>query len=142
MLTFARLIEGWKGEQKPEKRTVYDFKRAINRLTEHVGFDDPLRVTKTDVANWKASLLREGKDGKTVFNHIAPIHAIYKWAVRNEMVPINPASGLNIKPKDKPSDRRRLPFTDDAAKLILSAARGEVGARRWFRGSWHSPVPD
>lgn len=128
--TFASLLTAWAAERKPPERTRYEWKRMIGRLAEHVGHDDPERVTKADVVGFKDALLQDGKSGKTVFNHLAAVRALYGWALKNERVKINPASGVGIAAKDVPAERRR-PYSDTDARLLLTTARQEKGGRRW-----------
>jgi hypothetical protein len=47
----------------------------VGRLAEHVGHDDPDRVTEADVVGFKDVLLQGGKSGKTIFNHLAAVRA-------------------------------------------------------------------
>ncbi len=130
-LTFDTLLAAWKAERKPPERTYYEFQRAVNRLAAHVKHSDPRRVTKADMVSWKAALIGDGKDEKTTGNNLAAVRALYGWAQRNDLVSTNPAVGV-VPAKKNGAKAPRLPFSDDEAKLILTAARAQSGYRRWI----------
>ena len=125
-LTFDTLLTDWKAE-----RTYYEFQRALNRLAAHVKHSDPRRVTKADIVSWKTALIGDGKDEKTTGNNLAAVRALYGWAQRNDHVAANPAVGV-VPAKKAGGKAPRLPFSDDEAKLILTAARAQQGYRRWI----------
>jgi integrase len=131
--TLGSLFEDWKRERNPPPRTAYEWSRVIKRLEAHLGHDDPARIAKADIVAWKDALLASGKSPKTTFNHMAATKALFGWAVRNERLSINPASGVAvIIAKNAAPGSRRLPYSDADAKVILEAARKETkGAKRW-----------
>lgn len=129
--SFEGLLTAWKAERKPVERTYYEWKRAVDRLAAHVGHDQPARVSTEDVVKWKDALLASGKSPKTVRNHLFAVHALFEWARKNRRMATNPASGVEVAAKEKAGAKKRLPYTDDDAKLLLQAARREEGAKRW-----------
>jgi integrase len=131
-LDFDALLEGWKVERRPPEKTVADFKRALSRLAAHVGHTDPRRVTKAEIAGWKAVLLGEGRSEGTVMNHLVAVQSIFGVAARADLLPVNPAADVSMPAKKNGAKTRRLPFTDDEAKMILTAARGQRGYRKWI----------
>ncbi len=128
--TFKSLVAAWITERKPQKRTQYEWERVLGRLEKQVGHDDPARLSKADVVRWKDALLAAGKSPKTVDNHLAAARALFSWAVRNERMATNPATGVGIAGFTK-GKKSRLPYSDADAKLLLTAARNEKGALRW-----------
>lgn len=124
------LIEAWKNENRPAERTVYEWTRGVDRLKEFVGHDDATRVAPEDVIKWKDQLLASGKSTKTTKNHLSVVHAIFAWAKKNRRLSDNPAAGITVPVKRKPGEERK-PYSEDDAKLILTAARKESGGLRW-----------
>jgi integrase len=123
-------LKGWKAERKPNQRTEYEWERVLDRLSHHLGHSDVSRVTRDDIIAWKDALVASGKNPKTVNNHLAVVHALFNWAVANGRMNANPAARVRVAVKRKPGERM-LSFSDDDARLILSAARSLKGARRW-----------
>jgi integrase len=46
-------------------------------------------------------------------------------------MPSNPAAGVEVAAKEKAGVKKRLPYSNDDARKLLTAARSEAGARRW-----------
>lgn len=128
--TFDALMDAWELERAPPKRTLYEWKRAIKRLEDFVGHSEPARLTKAEMVSWKDALLASGKTTKTVSNHLLVTKALFNWAVKNERMPVNPADGVSII-RVKAAAKSRLPYGDEEARLLLSTARQNSGARRW-----------
>ena len=132
--TLHTLLDAWAAERRPPERTVYEWRRVIERLAQHAGHEDAERLTKADIVGWKNALLAAGGKGpKTVKNHVDIIHALYGHALANERLQRrdNPAHGVKVAQRADPA-KRRLPFDETDAALILNAARGERGAKRWI----------
>jgi integrase len=64
------------------------------------------------------------------------VRALFNYALDNELFGhdnsnrTNPAQGIKIAAKRDPATRR-LPYSDEDARLILRATRNETGAKRW-----------
>ena len=132
--TLHALLDAWAAERRPPERTVYEWRRVVDRLTQHLGHEDAERITKADIVGWKDALLAASNKGpKTVKNHVDVIHALYGHALTNERLQRkdNPAHGVKVAQRADPA-KRRLPFDDADAGLILDAARREQGAKRWI----------
>jgi integrase len=130
--SWSSVLDAWAAEPGRRERTIYEWRRVIGRLVEHLGHDDAERVSKSDLIGWRDVLLASGKAAKTVKNHIDVVGALYKSAVDNERLQRsdNPATGVRVAGRQiRPKER--LPFTDEEAALILQAARSEEGVKRW-----------
>jgi hypothetical protein len=130
-LTLDGLIDAWAAERRPAQRTRYEWERAASRLASHVGHNDPTKPVPEQIVSWKEALLAAGKSPKTVKNHLFAVHALFGWAVRNRRMAANPATGIEVAAKEKAGARRRLPFSEEDAALLLRLASAEKGARRW-----------
>ena len=122
-LNFEAVIQGWLVEKKPNEKTEYTWRRVMTELSEFVGHDDARRVNADDLVGWKADLLAKGRAPKTIRDSkLAPVRAIFQWAVDNRKLDSNPAARINIDLKSRSSEKRRG-YTDEEAKIILRAAR-------------------
>lgn len=131
-LTFNAIIEGWLVEKKPNQKTEYSWRKVMTQLSDFLEHDDARRVSPDDLVSWKADLLAKGLKAKTIRDSkLAPVRAIFQWAVDNRKLDGNPAARINIDLKARSSEKRRG-YTDDEAKIILRAARTEKEAhKRW-----------
>ena len=131
-LTFEKMIEGWLREKKPNEKTEYSWRRVMKELSSFLEHDDARRVTADDLVKWKEALLAKERAAKTIRDSkLAPVRAIFQWAVDNRKLDTNPASRISINLKRRPEDGRRG-YTDEEAKIILRAARGEKEFhKRW-----------
>jgi hypothetical protein len=131
-LTFEAIIQGWRVEKKPNEKTEYSWRRVMKELSEFLGQDDARRVSADDLVSWKADLLAKGRAAKTIRDSkLAPVRAIFQWAVDNRKLDSNPAARINIDLKSRSTEKRRG-YTDDEAKIVLRAARSsEEAHRRW-----------
>jgi integrase len=130
--SWSSVLDAWAAEPGRRERTIYEWRRVIGPLVEHLGHDDAERVSKSDLIGWRDVLLASGKAAKTVKNHIDVVGALYKSALDNERLrrSDNPAKGVRVAGRQiRPKER--LPFTDEEAALILQAARREEGVKRW-----------
>jgi integrase len=127
------LFDAWAAERRPPERTLYEWRRIVARLSRHLGHQEGERITKADMVGWKDALLASGKGPKTVKNHVDIIHALYNSAVTNERLQRkdNPAHGVKVAQRADPA-KRRLPFDDADAALILATSRREQGSKRWI----------
>ena len=132
LLTFEMIIQGWLVEKKPNQKTEYTWRRVMKELSRFLGHDDARRVRAENLVEWKADLLAKELKAKTIRDSkLAPVRAIFQWAVDNRKLDANPAARINIDLKARSSEKRRG-YTDDEAKIILQAARGEREAhKRW-----------
>jgi site-specific recombinase XerD len=130
--TLTSLLDAWATERKPPERTLYEWRRIVGRLGEHLGHEDAERITKRDLVAWKDALVASGKAAKTVKNHVDIIHALYNSALENERLERtdNPAKGVKVRARENVATRRQS-YSDEDAALILKAARKEKGYRRW-----------
>jgi integrase len=131
-LNFEAIILGWLVEKKPNEKTEYSWRRVMTELSDFVGHDDARRVSADDLVNWKADLLAKGRAAKTIRDSkLAPVRAIFQWAVDNRKLTANPGARINIDLKSRSTEKRRG-YTDEEAKLVLRAARTSQEAhKRW-----------
>ncbi|MGJ5065249.1 site-specific integrase [Bradyrhizobium oligotrophicum] len=104
----------------------------MTQLSGFIGHNDTRRVSPDDLVSWKADLLAKGLKAKTIRDSkLAPVRAIFQWAVDNRKLEANPAARINIDLKSRSSEKRRG-YSDEEAKIILRAARTEKEPhKRW-----------
>ena len=131
-LSFQEVVDGWSAEKRPTARTVYEWGLVVSQLKSFLRHDDATAVSTADLNRWKTSLIESGLQLKTVRDaKLAPIRAIFQWAVDNEKLPDNPASRIVLDVKRRPGEGKRS-YSDQEAARILCAARLETNpVLRW-----------
>jgi integrase len=148
-LTFGEYAGKWFAEGATRRRwkpsTVLQYRSLQRRLVEHFGPVPLGAIRPRHIAEYVAE--QSGEHGPSVVNRdVALLHAIYKSAIREELVESNPAAGAE-RPK-LPRRRWRIlepvevarvakAFTDEQARtvfltLVLTGVRrSELQALRW-----------
>ncbi len=121
VVPFATIIDAWALEH-PNPKTKDDYAAKCRTLTDFLGYNDAARVTPEEIVRFKRHLLTSGFAPKSVQNVFAGVKTIFKFGVANKEITTDPTGGITYKAKRDPK-RKRLPFTFDDAKLILTAAR-------------------
>ena len=131
-LLLEELFEAWAAERQPARKTLYEWRRALLQFRDYLGWDDARRLTPDHIRGWKTSLIDAGQTTKTIRDaKLAPLRAVLQWAADDGRLPSNPAQRVSIDLRSKPGQSKRS-FTDDEARLVLSAARQEADpVRRW-----------
>lgn len=135
---FAAALAGWAAdnghttkEGEKIKRALYDRVRTIERLGIFLGHKDAARVTKADAVRWKEAMREQSLSVLTIRNDLSEMSAIWKWAIKNDKLAMNPFEGV-APPKPKKRTVARRAFTNEEAVAILTAARGQRGCLRWL----------
>ena len=81
---------------------------------------------------WKQHLVELGNSPKTINDSkLAALKAVFRWAVDNELMPVNPATGVSVR-RGKKASEKMLGFEKDEAATILKAASSETSpVYRW-----------
>ncbi|MBU8547168.1 MULTISPECIES: site-specific integrase [Roseomonadaceae] len=125
------LLAAFARENPQVPKTLDKRAAALRGLEKAAGHDDAGRITKADVRAWKEARLAEGKALKTIADGIAMLRPVWAWGVDNGLVSANPFSGMAPK-KAKGGPAARVPFDDQDAVVILTAARRAKGFLRWL----------
>jgi integrase len=142
-VSLTGLVEDWWKEAKAAGRkpsTYESYRNTMAKLVAVLEHDDASRITPEDIVRFKDFRLVNGASAKTVKDSdLAGLKTVFRWAVMNRKMSINPAEGLTIK-TSKPRKLRAKGFTDEEAALILNYAKnykagGEASklaaAKRW-----------
>lgn len=132
-ITFDELFERWQRETKPASSTITTWRSYLRSFRAHLGHDDPSRVSKADVINFKDKLVAEGRSPKGINDGpLAAIRSLYSYGVQNGFLNDNPALGVSVRQR-RTAGSRMLPYTDDEVARILALADQEHhSARRWL----------
>jgi hypothetical protein len=132
-VTLSSLVEGWARERRPAETTRYTVEIRVGLLARHLGHEDAARVTADALLRRREALVSEGRTPRAAQNYLSDVKTLLAWAADARRIGANP--GKDVRPvagKGRKSGERRLPFDDDAARLVLEAARGLEGADRWL----------
>lgn len=131
-VSLTELFEGWSIERKPAAKTLYEWKRVLQTLEAFLGHGDAGKMSSEDLIRWKTSMVEAGLKSRTIQNaKLAPVRAILQWGVDNRRLNSNPAHRVTIEVKSIATERKRS-FTDDEARIILSASlREKDTVKRW-----------
>lgn len=134
-MSLDALFERWRAETKPAPNTVSTWRGAIRNFKAHIGSsaDDIRRIETAQVLAWKDALLAAGRPPSTVNgSDIACLNAIFNWAVRNRLLPDNPAKGIKATEKVQ-AGTSKLPYTDaEVGKLLMLARAETLPHLRWL----------
>jgi integrase len=121
VVPFARIIDAWALEH-PNPKTKDDFTAKCRKLTDFLGYDDAARVTPEEIVAFKEHLLKSRFAPKSVQNVFAGVKTIFRFGANNRKIAADPTAGITYKAR-RDAKRKRLPFTFDEARLILTSAR-------------------
>jgi integrase len=124
VLTLDRLLQDWETVAGVKPRTAAETKYALEGLAASLGHRDARRVSRDDILTWRTTLKAAGIANNTWNHRLSHVRRVFAVAVDAGKLPINPVNGpLSLK-KTKPLSW--LPYSDDDAVKILSAARKEA----------------
>ena len=121
VVPFETILNSWALEH-PNPKTKDYYTGKCRKLTDLLGYDDAACVTPEEIVKFKEHLLTSGFAPKSVRNVFAGVKTIFRFGVTNRKIVTDPTTGITYKAKRDPK-RKRLPFTFDDAKRILTAAR-------------------
>jgi integrase len=135
------LFKAYADEGQLAPSTVKRWSPVIGQLVAHLGHDDPGRVTRMDIVEWKNALLKAGKSNITVRDvYLAAAKATLQYAADQGILADNPAVGVKVRVKAATHEREKG-FDESEAKTILAAALVPpsqkisvemAAARRWI----------
>ena len=107
-----------------ERKTVAEYRRYLTRDIEPVlGHIPLLTLSRTDISRWVNKMRGAGSSGKTIQNKIGFLSGCLNTAVRQGLMPANPATGV------------RLPRTVGREMTFLTPEEFAV-LRGWFTPRW------
>ena len=131
-LSLKALLDAWRAMTAVKPRTITETEYVVDMLAEFVGHTDARRVTREDFRRWReaSKATPEGITNTTWNNRLSLVRQVFAFAVKDGRLDLNPAD--NALRLDKSRVTTRLPYSDEDAVRILTAARAETSpARRW-----------
>lgn len=99
--------------------TLREYRRSVEqRLLAVFGSTRLSDVSRREVQSFVDAMLAEGKAPSTIANTLNPLQAIYRHAVRREVVAVNPTRELDM-PADR-GRRERIASMAEAKRLLKS----------------------
>jgi integrase len=126
------LLDGWAKESKPALATLDLWRSHVTSFIRYAGRDDALSIQRPDIVRWKQHLIELGNSTKTINDSkLAALKAIFRWAVDNELLPTNPATGISVRRSKKPGEKMLGFDRAEAATILRAAALTSSPVYRW-----------
>ncbi len=98
---------------------------VIESVITFMKHDDASRITRVDIIRWKDDLLERLSPKTVTAVYLGAVRAILQYAVDNDKLTMNPATGIKVRAAAKIQNRSKG-FTHDEAIALLSAAYNYV----------------
>lgn len=122
VMTLGAMFKAYANEAQLAASTVKRWSPVIDQLAAHLGHDDPSRINRTDIVDWKNVLLKTGKSNITVRDvYLAAAKATLQYAADQGVLANNPAVGVKVRVKNAKHEREKG-FNEGESKTILAAA--------------------
>jgi integrase len=121
------LISMWAKETGIRPRGIYQVRLDMAKFVSLIEHDDATRVTPHQIVRFKEHLAGKGLGAPTINRYLSAVKSPLTWAEANLKIATNPGAGIKYDSRGGTKKKgRRLGYTDDQARVILSAARGET----------------
>lgn len=145
-VSILALLESYISEAALAPATVKKWRRQVAAFVAFIGHDDATRIVLPDIVGWKERLLSEPNSGGRIVSartvrdtYLAVLKSIFRWAVSNGKLPLDPTLGVQVAGKRKATARDRG-LTDEEAAIILAATlappQGRLSRERSFAQRW------
>jgi integrase len=125
------LVDAWEKVAEVKPRTVTETRYVAKALESFLGHSDAGRITRDDMQRWRDAMKDKGLTNNAWNNRLSMLRQVFERGVADKLIPANPADNVLRLRKSRPQ-QQRLPYSDDEAARILTAARGETRpALRW-----------
>jgi integrase/recombinase XerD len=137
-LTFSQIIEGYllnAGARHLSPHTVEDYLYTFHKFASFMGDDVQFTaISQNDIQRFLAA--QKTVSNKTILNYHIGLSALWTWAVKEQIVPVNVVRTVC---PPRPEKREIVPFTEVEIKAMMSAlGRSRVYSRPGKRSSNHS----
>lgn len=119
---FRRVAEEWKDEHfsEVEGGTQISYKPAYNRAVDEFGKMELKDIQPLDIKRMLERLAKQKYSAQTVRVQRIVLNLIFKYAVLNGYIDINPVAAVSV-PRNLPKAKRELPSEDEIDTVIDSA---------------------
>jgi integrase len=131
--TLNNVYDKWLLERKPSRSTQDEWKLCIRIFEELNGNLTIDLITKAHVVKFKDKRVEDGKAYATVKKQVGGLSSLLQYAVDNDYIPKNPATGVKIA-KPKVEEEPRLPYSIDNLNTIFLSSIYTKGYRPRAKG--------
>lgn len=136
-LSVKALFEAWAKAVQPATSTFDRWSAVFNAADAH--FSDAMNIQFAAARDWMKSLINEERSAHTVATvWRTALKTVFAWGVTERLIEGNPFREIRINVPRKNVERETKAFSQDEAKIILSAALAcddtksfDERARRW-----------
>ncbi len=119
IVTLEQLKERWAKERQPKPKSLAEWNTTIKRFVTLNGNLDINQIQKSQIVAFKDHLVDKGLKAKTVKKQLSAIHSLLQYAMDNDMIVFNPASGVKIVDTERAVEKR-LPYDRKDLETIFS----------------------
>ena len=127
--TFEKAVQRWEALRAPTAKTINDARARLASLAASSGTDDPAKLTREMVIDWRNQLLQAHATA-TAKKHLAIARAVLVAASADGMevspLALDALRGTGLRASGGTS-RQRRPFTADEAATLIEVSRQQQG---------------
>jgi integrase len=130
-LTPMSLFRSWVDERKPAPSAVDRWRGVFLQMEADFPKRSAASITPEEAQDWCKALITEDRKAATV-NEVwkSAARTVFKWGVRQKLLPRNPFEDVEITVPKKVRTREGKAFNEDEAKSILRAASAISNPRK------------
>lgn len=110
----------WQIETQPVERTVSQYLRHIGYFEKEIGKLSVKDITKQHFIQYKELKQARGDTPQSINRSIDILKILFNFAIREDIISINPADKVKITVKNNPKEKR-LPFDIDSLNVIFNS---------------------
>lgn len=141
-ISWEQLFDRWRNATVRKPKTADEFQRVLKAFESFAKGMAPAEVGKRQVIDFRDQLLADKQSSNTVDKKISILRTIYRVAVHDEVLSLDPTSGVVVA-KPKTGKKSRVGFTADNLQTIFGAAlfqRGAVADRKFGPAEFWLPL--
>jgi integrase len=141
-VTWGQLFDKWRLATARRAKTSDEFQRILKAFESFAKGLGPAEVSKRHVIEFRDHLLAQMQSSKTVDKKISILRTIFRVAVHDEILPIDPTAGVLVA-MPKVVKKARTGFTTDELSTIFGAQlfqRGAVASRKFGPAEFWLPL--
>lgn len=127
-VTLDNVVDYWAVQTNAQPRTRRAFQGVFDELKrQNVGVS-ARALRKSHLVKFRDALHEQGQSPKTIDKKLSFIRAAFAVALDSDLVEVNPVVGVKP-PRDKRTEKPRLPFTDEDLSILFSSPVYATGFR-------------
>lgn len=141
-VSWQKLFDKWHNATVRRPKTADEFQRILKAFEGFTKGLAPAEVSKRTVIEFRDHLLSEQQSSKTVDKKISILRTIFRVAVQDELLPLDPTAGVLVA-MPKVAKKPRTGFTTDELNAIFGLElfrRGAVAGRKFGPAEFWIPL--